>query len=131
MFIVKTKSLRIMFLVFTLSLSLTRLVCAIEKDSFWPQFHGPNRDNISTEKGLLKKWPKNGPALLWTAGGLGHGYSSISIADRMIYTAGNIANKTVVIALNLGGKILWKVNNGKAGPWPVLGRPAVHLNHRV
>jgi len=131
MFIVKTKSLRIMFLVFTLGLSLTRLVCAIEKDSFWPQFHGPNRDNISTEKGLLKKWPKNGPALLWTTTGLGHGYSSISIADGMIYTAGNIANNTVVIALNLDGKILWKVNNGKAwtGAYPgSRGTPTIDGN---
>ena len=30
----------------------------------WPEFHGPNRDNISTEKGLLKKWPEGGPRLL-------------------------------------------------------------------
>jgi outer membrane protein assembly factor BamB len=116
MFTVKTKSLRIMFLVFTLSLSLTRLVCAIEKDSFWPQFHGPNRDNISTEKGLLKKWPVNGPALLWTARGLGHGYSSISIANGKIYTAGSIGQHTVIIALNYAdGKSVWQVKNGK--PW--------------
>jgi outer membrane protein assembly factor BamB len=83
-------------------------------NSFWPQFHGPNRDNISTEKGLLKKWPKNGPALIWTTSGLGHGFSSISIADGMIYTASSIGEHTVVIALNLDGKILWQVKNGKA-----------------
>jgi len=23
----------------------------------WPQFHGPRRDNISTETNLLKRWP--------------------------------------------------------------------------
>ena len=28
---------------------------------FWPRFHGPNGDNISTETGLLKKWPEEGP----------------------------------------------------------------------
>jgi outer membrane protein assembly factor BamB len=120
MFIVKTKSLQIIFTLLTLSLSQTRLGYAIEKDSFWPQFHGPNRDNISTEKGLLKKWPENGPTLLWTTGGLGHGFSSISIADGMIYTAGSIGDNTVVIALNLNGKILWQVKNGKAwtGAYP-------------
>ena len=31
------------------------------EQSFWPQFHGPNRDNISAEKGLLKKWPDATP----------------------------------------------------------------------
>ena len=87
---------------------------AVDQKSFWPQFHGPNRDNISTEKGLLKKWPENGPELLWTTRGLGHGFSSISIADGMIYTASSIGNNTVVIALNLEGKVLWKVKNGKA-----------------
>ena len=110
----KTKSRQIIFTVFTLSLSVRTTAYAIEKDSFWPQFHGPNRDNISTEKGLLKKWPKNGPALIWTTNGLGHGFSSISIADEMIYTAGSIGNNTVIIALNLNGKILWQVKNGKA-----------------
>jgi outer membrane protein assembly factor BamB len=33
----------------------------------------------------------------------------------MIYTASSIGNNTVVIALNLEGKVLWKVKNGK--PW--------------
>ena len=66
------------------------------------------------EKGLLKKWPENGPTRLWTARGLGHGYSSISIADGMIYTAGSIEKDTVIIALNMEGKILWQVKNGKA-----------------
>ncbi|MBC8468166.1 MAG: PQQ-like beta-propeller repeat protein [Planctomycetes bacterium] len=93
---------------------LTSIAYSADQDSFWPQFHGPNRDNISTETGLLKKWPDNGPVLLWTARGLGHGYSSISIADGMIYTAGSIEKDTVVIALNLDGKILWQVKNGKA-----------------
>ncbi|MFB0554738.1 MAG: PQQ-binding-like beta-propeller repeat protein [Phycisphaerae bacterium] len=114
MFISKTTSRQIIFKVFTLILSLTTVVYAIEEDSFWPQFHGPNRDNISTEIGLLKKWPKNGPTLLWTTRGLGHGFSSISIANGMIYTASSIGNNTVVIALNLDGKVLWKVKNGKA-----------------
>jgi outer membrane protein assembly factor BamB len=84
------------------------------KQAFWPQFHGPNRDNISTEKGLLKKWPEKGPALLWIAKGLGHGYSTVSIASGMIYTAGNNDEKeTIITALNMDGKELWQVKNGK------------------
>ena len=87
---------------------------AADQDPFWPQFHGPNRDNLSTEKGLLKEWPEEGPALLWTAKGLGHGYSSVSTAAGMIYTAGNIEEDTVITALGLDGKVLWQVRNGKA-----------------
>ena len=27
----------------------------------WPGFHGPRRDNRSSETGLLKEWPEGGP----------------------------------------------------------------------
>lgn len=55
----------------------------------WPQFHGPNRDNICSETALLREWPENGPKLLWTLEGLGRGYSTISIAKGRIYTMGD------------------------------------------
>ena len=42
----------------------------------WPQFRGPDRDGKSAETGLLKKWPKEGPELLWSVDGLGEGYTS-------------------------------------------------------
>ena len=80
----------------------------------WPQFHGPDRDNISRETGLLKTWPNDGPTLVWTADGLGEGYSSVSIANGMVFTAGNIEEDTVVTALNMKGEVLWRAKNGKA-----------------
>jgi outer membrane protein assembly factor BamB len=80
----------------------------------WPQFHGPNRNNISAETGLLTTWPAEGPTLLWTAKGLGHGFSSISIAAGMIYTAGNVADDTIITALDLDGNTRWQVANGDA-----------------
>jgi hypothetical protein len=61
---------------------------------FWPRFHGPKGDNISTDTGLLKQWPDGGPKLLWTAKGLGHGFVSVSLAGGLIYTAGNQDGKT-------------------------------------
>src|SRR4051794_23752052 len=45
-----------------------------------PQFHGPARDNLSREKGLLQEWPKDGPPLAWTIKGIGNGYSSVAVA---------------------------------------------------
>ena len=87
---------------------------AADQSLSWPQFHGPNRDNISMETGLLKEWPEAGPELVWTAEGLGHGFSTVSVADGIIYTAGNIGDDTVVTALDLDGETLWQVKNGKA-----------------
>jgi outer membrane protein assembly factor BamB len=96
------------------SLITISAVCAAEQGPFWPQFHGPKRDNFSNEKGLLKKWPENGPNLVWTAKGLGHGFSSVSIASGIIYTAGNIEKDTIITALSISGKILWQKKNGRA-----------------
>ena len=55
----------------------------------WPQFRGPNRDDISRETGLLKDWPAGGPPLAWKATGLGDGYSGVSVIGDRIYTAGD------------------------------------------
>lgn len=55
----------------------------------WPRFHGPANDSLCREKNLLQSWPEGGPRLLWTAEGLGRGYSTISIADGKILTMGD------------------------------------------
>ena len=80
----------------------------------WPQFHGPRRDNISKETGLPKSWPDGGPKLLWTAQGIGHGFASVSVADGLIYTAGNAEEKTRITAIDLDGRTRWTFDNGKA-----------------
>jgi hypothetical protein len=33
--------------------------------SDWPQFLGPTGDSKSTERGILTKWPADGPPLVW------------------------------------------------------------------
>jgi outer membrane protein assembly factor BamB len=81
---------------------------------FWPQFHGPRRDNISDETGLLEVWPDDGPTLIWTADGIGFGYATVSVAHGLIYTAGNIDDKTVISALDGDGEAVWQVPCGPA-----------------
>jgi outer membrane protein assembly factor BamB len=83
-------------------------------DGDWPCFHGPNRDNLSADKGLLQVWPENGPELLWTAAGIGRGYSTVSISNGRIFTAGMIDKNTYVIALDMSGKKLWQKINGQS-----------------
>lgn len=79
----------------------------------WPQFRGPNRDNRSTETGLLSSWPDQGPSIAWTARGLGEGYSAVSIANGKIYTMGNTQQGESVIALDLAtGREIWSTPTG-------------------
>ena len=79
----------------------------------WNQFRGPNRDNLSTETGLLDRWPEGGPERLWTATGLGEGYSTVAIVGDLIYTMGNVDGGEHLIALDRSsGDIVWKARNG-------------------
>jgi len=89
---------------------LRRQLLPADDTAYWPQFCGPNRDNRSTETGLLKKWPEGGPNPLWSARGIGEGFSTVAIADGLIYTTGNIAGSTVITALAKTGKRLWGLN---------------------
>ena len=57
------------------------VACAFAAD--WPGYYGPKRDSTSTEKGLLRTWPKEGPKVLWTAPvGIGYGGPAVS-ADKV------------------------------------------------
>ncbi len=80
----------------------------------WSSFHGPDRTNKSTETGLMKEWPADGPKLLWTISGIGEGYSSVTIGGGLIYAAGRVDDQTYVFAFDLNGKPVWKKPNGKA-----------------
>ena len=86
----------------------------------WPEFHGPNRTNISPDKGLLKKWPASGLKLIWKYDKCGVGFATVSIVDEMIFTSGDFGTKQMVLALSLDGKLLWEMQNGKSwrGPYP-------------
>lgn len=90
---------------------------AADPSASWIRFQGPDAYNVSADKGLLKSWPEAGPRLIWTAKGIGNGYSSVTLADGQIYTSGNIereGNQTVVTALDMDGKILWQTAVGPA-----------------
>ncbi len=93
---------------------------ALANSADWPRFHGSNHDNKSSASGLLKEWPEEGPRLLWQADGLGHGYSSVTVANGNVYTAGMREKTTFVTALDREGKQLWTAQNG--GSWEASDR---------
>lgn len=76
----------------------------------WPQFRGPNRDAISTETGLLRKWPEGGPKVRWRTEAC-EGYSAPAVFEGRVYfnDYDPKENRWLVRCLSLSdGKELWR-----------------------
>jgi outer membrane protein assembly factor BamB len=91
------------------------LIATVAFGGDWPQWNGPNRDGHSTDKGLLKEWPKDGPPLAWTFSDAGTGFSPPAVVGDRIYILGAVKGEEKVIALDAKGKQLWTAPIGK--PW--------------
>src|SRR5678815_1500980 len=65
----------------------------------WPQFLGPNRNGISPETGLMKKWPADGPKEVWRVPG-GVGMSSVAISGGKAMTLVQKDGKQWLLALD-------------------------------
>ena len=83
-------------LAFAIGLSLACTITLRAAD--WPQWRGPDRTGVSKETGLLKTWPKDGPPRVWTVAGCGGGFSSVVIADGVIYGTGSLKGKNAAWA---------------------------------
>jgi outer membrane protein assembly factor BamB len=82
----------------------------------WPQWRGPNRTGLSQETGLLKKWPKGGPKLLWERKDIGGGYSTPAVVGDRVYLMANRDGKEYVVALAFkDGSEVWSTAIGKVG----------------
>ena len=91
----------------------TNLNCLDADD--WPQWRGPQRDGVSSERGLLTVWPTDGPKLAWKASGLGVGYASVIVGDGRLFTLGGQGSSISVLAFDaLTGSPLWTRKIGES-----------------
>ena len=76
--------------------------------SDWPQWRGPDRNGISHETGISKKWSDGGPRVLWRVP-LGEGFSGISVARGRVYTMFSEGEDEFVVCLDASnGKEIWR-----------------------
>jgi outer membrane protein assembly factor BamB len=117
-------------LVFLISFSATTVWGAD-----WPQFRGPNRDNMSLETGFLRTWPANGPKVLWEIP-VAQGYAGAAIKDGLVYINDYDEKKKehTVRCLSLAdGKEVWRwgyavvirANHGITRTVPAVGEKLV------
>lgn len=99
----------------------------------WPQWRGPNRDGVSTERGILTQWPAGGPKVLWEQP-TGDGYASVVVVDGRACTIFQDGGKEAVVCWDaLTGREIWRhaydcayKNNYGNGP---RSTPSVHGDH--
>lgn len=103
---------------------ILRNVSLESSNADWPQWRGPHRDGKSLEKGLLARWPKGGPKLLWKNPNLGYGYSEPAVQDGKIYILGTAEDACTAFCLDVeSGNTDWNrriagsyANNWGGGP---------------
>jgi outer membrane protein assembly factor BamB len=109
-------------LIFSL-VGLLLLISITAAGGDWPQFRGPDRNNISAETGLLRKWPAGGPKVLWKTP-VCEGYAGAAIRDGWVYLNDYDAEKKehLIRCMSLAdGKEIWRWS------YPVEVRP----NHGI
>ena len=95
------------------------VACSFATD--WPQYYGPRRDSTSTEKGLLRSWPKEGPKVLWTAPvGIGFGGPAVSAGKVYVLDRDEKVGDNLKCLDFSNGKELWNFAYDSPGRfiWP-------------
>lgn len=101
----------------TLSIILLALVTGITEAQKINEWRPENRTGVSAETGLLKSWPAEGPALLWSCPDLAKGFSSPVFGNNTIYITGNTGSngaEDILFAVDMKGKVLWQTVFGRA-----------------
>jgi len=96
---------------FALTCLLTSFTVAQED---WPRWRGPDLSDHSPDKGLLKKWPDEGPKQVWLFKDAGIGYSGPAISNGRFITMGERDGEIHVIAIDTkNGKEVWNTKFAK------------------
>lgn len=77
-----------------LCLSVLFVGTAVADD--WPQWMGPNRDNIWREAGIIERFPADGPRVLWRAKVAG-GYSGPAVANGRVFLTDYVTAENVKV----------------------------------
>ena len=105
-----------MVLCFLLSvLAATPTLSLAGEEADWPQWRGPNRDGHAAPQELLGEWPETGPAPRWEFQQAGRGYSSVAVADGLLYTMGSRGGACFALCIDVEtGETVWESEVSRA-----------------
>jgi len=99
---------------FVTCLALAAAAGGLVQEAFaaWPQYRGPNRDGISSEKGLLRSWPDGGLKAVWRRP-IGAGFSGVVAVGDRLYTMHADPNQELAACLKSAtGETVWETPMG-------------------
>ena len=74
----------------------------------WYRWRGPNLNGVSDAFNWRTEWPDDEPKIAWKAS-IGTGFSTVAVAQGLLYTMGNEDNLETVFCFDAGsGKTIWK-----------------------
>ncbi len=76
---------------------LVAVACKVGYSDDWPQWMGPQRDNIWREDGIIDRFPADGPTVTWRVPVAG-GYSGPAVADGVVVVTDYQTNDNVKVA---------------------------------
>src|SRR5262245_5239001 len=90
-------------------LAITLLAVPVQADD-WPQWRGPNRDNVWKETGILEHFPAGGLKVRWRVP-VGRGWSSPVVVQGRVYVTdhqhGPRPVDRVLCVDEANGQLLW------------------------
>ena len=78
-------------------LVLGMLLIATAHADDWPQWMGPERDNVWREEGIVAQLPEGGPKVVWRAPVSG-GYAGPAVADGRVFVTDYVTDDNVNVA---------------------------------
>lgn len=78
------------------SLALILVVASLAQAVDWPQWMGPNRDNVWREEGLLATFPEGGPRVAWRVPVAG-GYAGPAVAGGKVFVTDYVTDDDVKV----------------------------------
>ena len=81
----------------------------------WPQWRGPERNDVSDETNLLETWPAEGPPQVWLTRNCGVGYSGPAVVGDRLYIMGARDDAELLICIDVtDGSEIWAAEIGEA-----------------
>jgi outer membrane protein assembly factor BamB len=78
------------------SLALALVIASFAQADDWPQWMGPQRDNVWREEGLLEKFPEGGPKVAWRVPVAG-GYAGPAVAGGRVFVTDYVTEDDVKV----------------------------------